>query len=176
MLLFVQVVQIARGRTTHESMRGHSEHSSQAHEAITATLVAGTTSMGGAQLTPHGLGPQPAIPRQRHGHARHDSCFTQWKKLLGLNSFVATTQSGLGSHDRSYARRNPFSRGVVTNCKDFWCDPAPYCRRRDLGVAMLDGQVVNYTRLYDMPLRIKRSGPRRGNGTNYESVNTADIV
>ena len=67
------------------------------------------------------------------------------------------------------SKRNPFSRGMVTNCKDFWCDGSSIFGKRKNGEARLDGENVNYTRLYEVPLR-----KRGGDGMSYESVNTGD--
>lgn len=149
MLLTVQLIQVARGITTYESMRGHPDHASRASEAVTAVLTAGSTSMEGAQLTTHG-----------HHHGHKEGCFGQWKKLLGLDTFLATAQSEI---DRKSARpRNPFSRGVVTNCRDFWFDPAPIFKKRENGTGMLDGDVVNYSRMYETPSRTKTRRVRVG--------------
>lgn len=169
MLLFVQLVQIARAKTTYESMIGNIHHASYASEAITSALVSGTTSMEGAQLA------NPAKPgHQSDNHPHKEGCFAQWKKLLGLDTFIAT--AGLDGKNRR-GRRNPFSRGIITNCQDFWGDPAPCFGKRENGAAMLDGDVVNYTRMYEVPPRMKihRS---RGNGDSgtYHSVDSEDAV
>lgn len=180
MLLVVQLVQISRAQTTYENMRGHSiHHGSRASEAITSALTAGTTTLSGAQLTSSGLGPDPAIaPGHRHGHAHKEGWFAQWKKLLGLDTFMATAQDGLdASGGRSRRQKNPFSRGVVRNCKDFWCDPAPYFGKRQTGAAMLDGEVVNYTRMYETPPRMKMTRPRQDvGGAMYHNVAGDDSV
>ena len=172
MLLFVQCVQISKATTTYESMRGHSDHSSRMAEVITPALTAGSTSMEGAQIA---SGPSGSDDHG-HNHAHKEGCFGQWKKLLGLDTFVATAQSGLdrGSMQR---QRNPFSRGVVTNCKDFWCDPAPVFGQRSVGDAMLDGEVINYARMYETPprMRITRDASR-SEGTHYHSVGDTDAV
>ena len=173
MLLIVQLLQIARAQTTFESMRGHM-HGSQASEAITSALVAGTASLSGAQLTPNGIGPDPALPSgSRRNRPRKDGCFSQWIKLLGLDTLIATAQGGV----RFRRRRNPFTRGIITNCKDFWCDSAPYFGRRENGAAMLDREVVNYTRMYETPprMRIRRS-PQDSEGGTYRSVGSEDVA
>lgn len=174
MLLLVQLLQIARAQTTFESMRGRVHHGSQASEAITSALIAGTTSMTGAQLTHTGMGPDPALlPASRRVRAKKEGCFSQWKKLLGLDMFVATAQGGVGIRKRG----NLFSRGIITNCKDFWCDPAPYFGRRENGDAMLDGEVINYTRMYETPPRMKaRRSPAGGGSSLYHSVGSEDAV
>lgn len=176
MLLFVQLVQISRAKTTYESMRGHASHDSPAAEAVTAALIAGTTSMGGAQLTNNGRGPDTHGAHE-HAHPRREGFLSQWKKLLGLDTFVATAQGGLEGGRRSQRQINPFSRGLVTNCKDFWCDPAPYFGQRKVGAAMLDGNTVNYARMYETPPRLKIHGPQRtGNEGMYHSLENDDIV
>ena len=173
----VQLVQISRALTTYETMRGHVHQGTQAAAAITSVLTAGSTSTDGAQLNPAGMGPNPAIPSSHRPHARKEGCFAQWKKLLGLDTFVATATGGLEGGGRSRRRGNPFSRGVITNCKDFWCDPAPVFRRRENGAAMLDGEMVNYTRMYETPPRMKLRRPRQdGEGGVYHSVGDEDAV
>ncbi|OAX83261.1 hypothetical protein ACJ72_02382 [Emergomyces africanus] len=182
MLCIVQLVQISRNQTTYESMRGHTlDYSNSASQAITSAITTGTTSVDLGGLSATGQGPDPAIPPTVPSHRRppphrHDhGCLSQWKRLLGLDTFVATAQDGL---DRRGAGRyrNPFSRGVITNCKDFWCDTEPYFGKRDTGSAMLDGEVVNYTRLFDMPLMIRSGGSRAGSGMVYRSVAAEDAV
>lgn len=174
MLLVVQLVQIARAQTTFESMRNRMHPSSHAAEAIASALTSGATTMSGAQIDHAGRGPNPAttsnIDRPR---PKRDGCFSQWQKLLGLDNFVATAAGGV----RSRKRGNPWSRGAITNCKDFWCDSAPYFGRRETGAAMLGGDVVNYTRIYETPPRMKaqRSGQDNTGGL-YHSVGDEDEV
>jgi hypothetical protein len=164
-LLFVQSVQISRATTTYESMRGHHHGGSKIADTMTAVLTSGASSTEGAQLPSMQPG-GGAAGGQRHApaHARKEGCFAQWKKLLGLDTFVATAQSG------TRRPKNPYSRGIITNCKDFWCDPAPIFGQRPVGDAMLDGEMINYTRIYEVPPRMKA---RRGG--NYESVGTEEV-
>ena len=171
MLLFVQSVQIARAKTTYESMRGHIDHGSRASDTITAALTSGSTSLDGAQLSSDGGS------HMHHGH-RHGfggGFFAQWKKLLGLDTFMATAQGGL---DRSPSNRdqNPFSRGIYTNCKDFWCDPAPLFGQRDVGAAILDGEPIDYTKMYEAPPRMKFRRRHEGEDAMYQSITTDNIV
>lgn len=172
MLLFVQLVQISRAMTTYENMRGsHYSHGSRASEAITTALAAGT--LAGAQL---GRGQDPALssahaPGRHHHHKT--GCFAQWKKILGVDTFVETALHGYdGSTGRTRRNRNPFSRGCLNNCKDFWCDPAPIFGKRENGAAMLGGDVINYTTMYETPLGIGRRG--RDAGGSYQSVAADD--
>ena len=173
MLFVVQSVQIARAMTTYESMHGHLQRASPASLAITSAITAGTISPSGASLTNRGMGPDPVVSDGAEGHAhRHKAgCFTQWKKLLGLDTFIATATGRSGSRKRG----NPFSRGIITNCKDFWLDPAPYFGRRETGMAMLDGEVIDYTKMYETPPRMKMRSARGNQESRlYQSVGTED--
>ena len=174
MLLFVQTVQIGRAMTTYENMRGaHPHHGSKASEAITSALAAGTASFAGAQLGPDGRGPDPAIPHGHHHH-HHAGCFAQWKKILGVDTFVETALHG--DSKTSKRNKNPFSRGCVQNCKDFWCDPAPVFGSRNNGEAMLDGQRINYTNMYDPPRRMRMTARGRRREIGYERVGEDDDI
>ncbi len=171
MLLCVQMLQIARAMTTYETMRGTHHHGgSRAADAITSALTTGSTSMEGAQLGPDGRGPDPIVP---HGHKHaHAGCFAHWKKILGVDTFVETALHA----DKGKLRRNrnPFSRGCIRNCKDFWCDPAPVFGGRPNGQAVLDGEIINYTTMYETPRRM-RMRPSSGAGTGrYERVEEDD--
>ena len=158
MLVFVQCIQVARAITTYESMRGIPDRSSNTSAAFTAMVSSGSTTMEGAQLAPNNAD-QGHHAHAHPGHSHQGGCFAQWKKLLGLDTFMATAQ---GEMDRgaSHRRSNPYSRGIVTNCRDFWCDPAPLFKVRETGAAMLDGEIINYNRMYEVPPRMKR-GPGR---------------
>lgn len=177
MLLFVQLIQISRAMTTWENMKGADYgHSSAASEAITSALTTGTTSRAGAQIGSPGFGPDPALPAAHgpHGHRHHKTgCFAQWKKILGVDTFVETALDyKAGKNTRR--NRNPFSSGCVGNCKDFWCDPAPVFGRRENGAAMLGGQVVDYTAMYETPRLVM--GARRRGAAQYESVPSEEGV
>ncbi|KAL9130470.1 MAG: hypothetical protein Q9217_001342 [Psora testacea] len=170
-LLLVVFSILTRAQTMWESMRGNTRHTSRASEAITSTLVAGSTSMDGAQISDTGVGPNPTVTGSHQPHRPRKDFFGQWKKLLGLDTFVATASG------KTTKRRNPFSRGVVGNCKDFWCDPAPYFRRRANGAAMLGGDIVNYASMYETPSRMKMRRPRDDEGGGlYHSIGSNDAV
>jgi hypothetical protein len=171
MLLFVQIVQISRAMTTWENMVGSRHgHGSKASEAITSALTTGTLSRAGAQIGPDGLGPDPALPSTdgHHGHRHKQGCFDQWKKLLGVDTFLETAISS----NAPRRNRNSFSAGCIQNCKDFLCDSAPVFGKRENGAAMLGGEVVNYTMMYETPRLHMRT--RGGNGGQYHSVATGD--
>ncbi|KAL8752879.1 MAG: hypothetical protein Q9184_005591 [Pyrenodesmia sp. 2 TL-2023] len=175
MLFIVQSVQIARGLTTYESMRNHMHGSTPATQAVTSAITAGTTSLSGASLTDAGMGPDPAIGPgpPDNTHARKEGCFAQWKKLLGLDTFIATATGRSGRQKRV----NPFSRGVMTNCRDFWFDQAPYFRRREHGAAMLNGEVINYARMYETPSKMRMPRRRQEQDSRlYDSVDAEDAV
>lgn len=180
MLMFVQLVQISRAMTTWENMRGaHHGHNSRASDAVTSALNSGTTTVPSAQLENTRLETDSTLPRlHASGHHQKTGCFARWKKLLGLDTFVETARHGIeGSNKHSRRSRNPFSHGCLGNCKDFWCDPAPVFGQRRNGMAMLGGQIVDYTDMYEAPLLITTRARRSGRGEGiYESVATEDVV
>lgn len=160
--------------TTWENMRGSHAHGSAASEAITSALTTGTTSRFGAQIGSTGLGPDPALPAHGHGHGHNHKggCFAQWKKILGVDTFVDTAVDAYKGKSRPRQQKNPFSNGCIGNCKDFWFDPAPVFGKRENGAAMLGGTVVDYTSMYESPRTMnatRRSGA-------YESVAADDNV
>lgn len=160
MLLFVQLVQVSRGMTTYENMYGITEVS---------TALMTSTNM---PLDPNHPG-APAVPAPRHGHHGHrhahghGGCLRNITRLLGVEPFIETVRGTGAATKKQQRRKNPFSRGCVTNCKDFWCDPAPVFGTRDNGVAMLDGSKVNYVDMYESPMAMMALGRRRG---AYEAV------
>ncbi|KAK5163203.1 palmitoyltransferase akr1 [Saxophila tyrrhenica] len=161
MLLFVHLTQVGRALTTFETMKGHG----QVGPLMTAMTTGSTTE--GAQVGLAGSGPDP-VGSHKHGKSKKkEGCLTQWSRLLGLDAFYTIAFQGYkGAKDRETpaARKpsNPFSRGVFRNCQDFWMDGPIFGRKQD-GQALLGGERVDYTALYDVP----RGGMRyRG----YESV------
>lgn len=173
MLLCVQLLQVGRNLTTYESMRGHL-HSDTPADALNSFVTTGDTSQdvadtsGNADTNGFGSGQDTGdTPPKKH---QHHSIWDQWKRLLGLDTFVATaTQAGQQSR-----RGNPWSRGVITNCKDFWCDGAPLFKHKESGYARLAGERIDYTRLYDVPKMMYS----RGGGTagRYEAVSAEEEV
>lgn len=168
MLMFVQLVQIARAITTWENMKdsnhghGHGHgHGSKASEAITSALGNGSTRGHDSGLPPtHG---------PDHHHHHKEGCFAQWKKLLGVDTFVETALHGVDGSNSRRAVRNPFSRGIYGNCQDFWCDSAPVFGKRENGAASFGGNVINYTMVYEPPSRMTTTG-------GYQSVAMDDSV
>ncbi|CAI9636118.1 unnamed protein product [Alternaria burnsii] len=173
MLLCVQLLQIARNLTTYESMRGHL-HGGTPADALNSFVTTGDTSQdvsGGAGNAPtngFGSGQDTGdIPRRPQPKA---SIWDQWKRLLGIDTFLTIALHGSqGEQIMRQRRGNPFSRGIVTNCKDFWCDASPMFGSKESGYARLGGERVDYTRLYEVPkMRYQRGGG--GEGGRYESV------
>ncbi|CAI7672984.1 unnamed protein product [Penicillium pancosmium] len=167
MLCAVQLVQISRNQTTYENMRGHHiDRSYPSSQAFASAMTAGTTSLDAAGLSAAGAGPNPALSRPPPPRRRHGNCFSQWSSLLGIDAFFATARDGLREgQGQAVARpRNPFSRGITTNCRDFWCDPAPIFGKRQSGSAMLAGEVVNYHDMYETPMRMHTGSRSRGGG------------
>jgi palmitoyltransferase len=177
MLMFVQFVQISRALTTYENMRGSHHSHGKASEAITSALTTGAASWSGAQVGSTGMGPDPALPPTHapgHHHHHKAGCFAQWKKVLGIDTFTETALEGFGGNkSRPRQARNPFSHGCLGNCKDFWCDPAPIFGKRENGSALLGGQAVDYTSMYESPRLATR---RRGDGDVYEAVASEETV
>ncbi|KAL1592301.1 palmitoyltransferase akr1 [Paraconiothyrium brasiliense] len=170
MLLCVQLLQVARNLTTYESMRGHL-HSNTAADALNSFVTTGDTSQdvagGNAPAPGFGSGQDTDdAPRPRH---QPHSIWDQWKRLLGIDSFWATALQGSQANQRRRVNGNPWSRGIITNCKDFWCDGAPVFKKKESGFARLAGDRVDYTRLYEVPkMRYARGGE------SYEQISAQD--
>ena len=173
MLLFVQFVQVSRAMTTYENMYGVDYHGSAAglQSAFTSTgapldpgrVIVARGAADGGQGHDHG----------HHGHSHGGGFLKQWSKILGVDTFIETATGRSAGTGRNAAskKRNPYSRGCVTNCKDFWCDPAPVFGRRETGSAMLGGQTINYTAMYESP-RVMEAKRRAG---GYESVAAEEV-
>ncbi|KAL5119437.1 palmitoyltransferase akr1 [Pleosporales sp. CAS-2024a] len=171
MLACVQLLQVARNLTTYESMRGHL-HSHTPADALNSFVTTGDTSQdvagtgGSSGTNGFGSGQDTGdVPRRREPKA---SILDQWKRLLGLDTFMATALQGSQAGQRQI-RGNPWNRGTLTNCKDFFCDGSPVFSRKEGGYARLAGERVDYTRLYEVPkMKYARSGG--ADGGRYESV------
>lgn len=161
MLLFTQFIQVARAMTTYENMYGIRDSTS-----ITALTSTGTP------LDPN----HPSLstaPPSAHGH-KHGGLLKQWSRILGVDPFIETvTGRGAATTKNKRKKKNPYSRGCLTNCKDFWCDPAPVFGRREAGSAILGGERVDYTAMYESPTLMTLTGRRERGG--YEAVGTEDV-
>jgi ankyrin repeat protein len=168
MLLMVQLLQIARALTTFESMRGHLNSHSPA-EAITSFVTTGDTSQetGSGSGSANGFGSGQDTGEEARRGPKKQSVWDIWKRLLGVDTFVATAFRGSQANQPSRTG-NPFSRGVIANCQDFWCDGAPLFTKKESGYARLGGERVDYTRLFDVPrMRMRR---QEGGSVRYEAV------
>jgi hypothetical protein len=170
MLLFVHFIQIARALTTYESMRSTTDPMGP----VTSAIATGTLDPDSAQITASGAGPDtPGSHGHSHAHKKKnkEGCLASWKKMLGLDVFFTIAFNGYngsqnpGKKEKQRKRGNPFTRGIFRNCQDFWGD-GPVFGRKENGVALLGGQKVDYTRMYEVP----RGGMRYRGGGGYESV------
>lgn len=180
MLLFVQFIQVARAMTTYENMYG-------IHDGSASSIVSAFTSTG-APLDPNH--PDAATPPSAaddplgargggaHAHRGHRGFLRQWGRLLGVDTFIETatgrgaaTAGAGGRNARRKRSSNPYSRGYLQNCRDFWCDPAPVFGVRETGDAMLGGQKINYTEIYESPAAMDLTmGPPARRRGGYEAV------
>lgn len=165
MLLFVQFVQISRAMTTYENMYGI--HDANATPAFTST---------GTPLDPNH--PTVAAPAERppRGHHHPQGGFLKrWARVLGVDPFIETV-SGRGAvatdGGRTTRKKNPYSGGCLTNCQDFWCDPAPVFGKRESGEAVVGGRKVNYAEMYESPRMMDALGGRR---RGYDAVAAEEV-
>ncbi|KAF3111017.1 palmitoyltransferase akr1 [Orbilia oligospora] len=189
MLFIVQTIQVLRGQTTYENMHG-SHQGFDDHEVsnmVSSMITGGGTSLGGVGLEPSGAGPNPLITapggahggRQGHGHQGHShgrgahgqgGTWNKVLRLLGVDTFLATAKDGVADNkNRSRRRQNPWNRGIITNCNDFWCSGVgELFQGAPSGEAVLGGQRVDYYTMYETPARLRRDGG--GAGGAYQSV------
>lgn len=170
MLLFVQFVQVARAMTTYENMYGINDGSA-------ANLMHNYTSTGAPldSTHPDGLQAPPSATDDplgngpHHGHKHARGFLQTWSRILGVDTFIETaTGRGAAMTKKQKKKKNPYSRGCVQNCKDFWCDSAPVFGKRELGDAALGGQRVNWADTYESPVAMDAGGRRGRSG--YETV------
>jgi hypothetical protein len=179
MLLCVQLLQIARNLTTYESMRGHL-HDKTPADALNTFVTTGDTSQdvsggGNAPTNGFGSGQDTGDAPAARPHAKH-SIWDQWKRLLGLDTFMATALQGSQAGRQQSRGGNPWSKGMIVNCKDFWCDGAPVLKGKESGFARLAGERIDYTRLYEVPRMRYARGGGGADGGRYEAVGTEEDV
>lgn len=173
LLIFTQMFQISRAQTTLEVMKGNHQ---LGPEPVVAAIAAGSTTLEGAGLTEAGASPDAtgaARPRAK------ESWFEEWKRLLGIDTFIATAIHGSKAEEVLRRQRaNPFNRGCFTNLSDFFCDGTPQFRRRHNGEAMLGGDKVDYAAMYEAPpkMTMRKAQGEDGQRVNYYSVSTDDNV
>lgn len=165
MLLFVHLFQVAKNLTTFESMR----NTDQVNPLLTA-VTAGTMTLDGAQIAEAGAGPNAmGGPPHAHKHKKKQGFLARWAQILGVDTFIAIAFQGYKGHknkqQRPPKRVNPFNRGIVRNCQDFWMD-GPFFGRKPSNKGLIGGQEVDYATMYEVP--------RGGMSYGYEQVATAD--
>jgi hypothetical protein len=125
MLLIVQLVQVAKAQTTHESMSSsnhhhhnhHNHHNHHLGKQHTAATLA--TAIATGSISPDTTG-DPDHLSSRY----HVGWWSRTKRLLGVDVFWRTAaaeqqrRGGIGGGGGP-RNRNPFSVGVIRNCRDF---------------------------------------------------------
>lgn len=163
MLLFTQFFQVSRAMTTYENMYGIRD--STATTAFTST---------GTPLDPNHATVPATTPQAVHGHNHKGGILKTWGRLLGVDPFIETIRGrGAATTKNKRKNKNPYSRGCITNCKDFWCDPAPVFGQRETGAAVLGGERIDYTAMYESPSLMQLTGRRERGG--YEAVGMEDV-
>jgi palmitoyltransferase ZDHHC13/17 len=162
MLLTVQLLQIARGLTTYEAMTPPKPLAHRGAPLVTTT-DASMSSEGGSAAAAAAADPHAGHNHGPGGH-KHGP-LEAWKRLLGVDTFMAVAVQGRGATQgpRSAVLRNPFSRGFLTNCSDFWISGEPWFASQEQGASRLGGERVNYTDMYEVP-----------NAPGYVAVRTAE--
>ncbi|CRK44203.1 hypothetical protein BN1723_000889 [Verticillium longisporum] len=173
MLLFVQFVQVSRAMTTFENMYGIRDASATSAFTSTGTPLDPNQA---ALAAPDGSVAPSAL--SKHGHAHRGGFMKQMFRLLGVEPFLETVRgrgaaTGGNAKNMRRKKRNPYSRGIVTNCRDFWCDPAPTFGQRENGAAVLGGEPVDYTAMYESPSLMDIGRGRRRGG--YEVVAAEEV-
>lgn len=172
MLIFVQFIQVARAMTTYENLYGIQDGSVPSiTSAFTSTGAPLDPNHPDVAAPPSAAADPLGIGRGAHSH-KNKGFLKQWGRLLGVDTFIETaTGRGAATGKKMRKKRNPYNRGLVQNCRDFWCDPAPIFGRRETGDAVLNGEKINYTEVYESPAAMNlglTAGRSRRDG--YESV------
>lgn len=181
MLVVAQFLQISRAVTTRENMKGFDFEGPAA--AVTSAILTGTPSVEGAALTDRNEGPSgmhadaaASIGSNRPSRSWFRQCIT----MLGIDTFLQIALHGSRASDvRAQRRRNPFTRGLFQNLKDFFYDCEPIFKLRSEGKAMLGGEIVDYTTMYEAPPRRRtRIAPFQTPGGDivYQSVTTEESM
>lgn len=168
MLIATQLIQVSRAMTTYENMMGINTGTGNVATAFSST----GTPLDPNHATvapPSGAAPASALSSKQKG-----GMLRQWSRLLGVDPFLETIAGrGAATGKDKKIKKNPYSRGCILNCKDFWCDPAPIFSQRENGTAILGGDKVDYTVMYESPTLMRINGMRSRGG--YEAVATEDV-
>lgn len=163
MLVVTQLIQVSRAMTTYENMTGI--HTREAATALTSTGTPLDPSLAAVAAS--------TAPPSGHSSKHGASMLKQWSRILGVDPFIETvTGRGAATGKGRRRKRNPYSRGCISNCRDFWCDPAPVFGPRENGTAVLGGDRVDYTAMYESPTLMHLAGIRRG---AYEALGTEEV-
>ncbi|KAK3986427.1 putative palmitoyltransferase [Cladorrhinum sp. PSN332] len=171
MLLFVQFIQVARAMTTYENMFGVNR---TVHTSLSSAFTSTGAPLDPSQQPPSGAA-APGEGGHGHGHGhKHGGMLKNISRLLGVDIFMNTARGRGAATTKKRKAKNPYSRGCLQNCKDFWCDPAPVFGQRETGSAVLGGQRVNYTDMYESPsvMEVISRGRRAG---GYEAVAAEEV-
>ncbi|TGZ82810.1 ankyrin [Ascodesmis nigricans] len=134
MLIFVQLFQIARAKTTYESMHqsSYNHHSPHHHHG---------------HGNPHSH--NSTIDPAPHSHIPHTPFFRRITKILGIDAFITTAKTAPHGHGNlNRAKRNPYQskRGVRGNCEDFWGGDW-----KDGMKGTINGEKVDWGHVYEIP-------------------------
>ncbi|KAM4057272.1 ankyrin repeats (3 copies) domain-containing protein [Hirsutella rhossiliensis] len=167
MLVFTQFFQVSRAMTTYENMTGI-HLSPPTSRALTST---------GTPLDPN-IPPLASATDAAGGPANRNKAsggmLKQWSRMLGVDPFIETIAGRAAATGKNRRKKkNPYSRGCLSNCKDFWCDPAPIFGQRENGSALLGGGKVDYTAMYESPPLMRLTGIRTRGG--YEALGAEDV-
>lgn len=167
MLVFTQFFQVSRAMTTYENMTGI-HLGPPASRALTSTgtpLDPNVPSLASNSDAAGGPGSK---------HKAGGGVLKQWSRMLGVDPFIETIAGRAAATGKSRRKKkNPYSRGCISNCKDFWCDPAPIFGQRENGSTLLGGGRVDYTAMYESPPLMRLTGIRTRGG--YEALGTEDV-
>ncbi|KAJ3578139.1 hypothetical protein NPX13_g2426 [Xylaria arbuscula] len=171
MLIFVQFIQVARAMTTYENMYGIQDGGAGSHgSAFTSTGAPLDPSHPNFGAPPSAADDPLGARKGAHGHRHNRGFLQQWSRILGVDTFIETaTGRGAATGNKMRRKKNPYSKGYIQNCKDFWCDPSPMFGRRENGDAMLGGERINYTEVYESPSAMGLGTTTRRRG-EYEAV------
>ena len=167
MLVFTQLVQVSRAMTTYENMFGIQD------TAITSAFTSTGTPLDPLHNVP--TTGDASAASSHHGHRHKEGIIKRWGRILGVDPFIETITgrgAATGGGGGRKKKKNPYSRGCVVNCRDFWCEPSSVFGQKESGLAMLGGTKVDYMAMYESPALMRIAGMR--GRTGYEAVGTEE--
>ncbi|KAA8917443.1 hypothetical protein TRICI_000392 [Trichomonascus ciferrii] len=144
LLVFVQLIQIARGMTTNEASNLHKFG------------FMGADDFSSLPLDHHSLDTATAPGEvTAFKSAKKRRCHSTLARILGVDQFVNTAQEAFGKSSRhpAAANSNPVDYGVMRNCADFWFPDHSWniFKIYDRGYGGLNGNMVDYYELWEFP-------------------------